>query len=96
MIQVFDMENGDNHNITKKEELLQQVLQLGGDNYTFEDLRRDILSFNEEYQSNRDIENIVVKSLCKTGDSSSSEHQRLTEHILQELVNEEEESLENI
>lgn len=48
---VVDFHNVDSDNRAQKEELLQKVLQLGGENYTFSDLRRDLSSFDEEHKS---------------------------------------------
>ena len=39
---VFDFENKDDDILAQKEELLQKVLKMGGENYTFTDLKRDL------------------------------------------------------
>ena len=57
----------------KKEELLQKVLKLGGDKYTFEGLRRDLLSFEEENKTKKD--NMIDNRACDAEDRDIMEHQ---------------------
>lgn len=48
LIQVFNLDNIDKTSDSQKEELMQRVLKLGGDNYTFKGLRRDLLTIDDE------------------------------------------------
>ena len=48
LIQVFNFENINNSLEAQKEELIQRILKLGGNNYTCEDLRRDLLTIEKE------------------------------------------------
>ena len=68
---------------------MQKVLQLGGDKYTFEDLRRDLLSFEEESKTNKDI--VTDDKSYEAEDRATMEHQCITSQILQELDNDEKE-----
>ena len=52
LIQVFDYDNLGKSSYSQKEDLIQRVLQLGRDNYTYEELKRDMLSF-ENAEKNR-------------------------------------------
>jgi hypothetical protein len=78
LIWVFDFKNEDNCNISQKEELLQQVLQLGGDNYTFEDLIRDLLSFEEGNKPNKNTDDMAARRLCEIEDRATLDHQSIT------------------
>ena len=48
LAQVFYPENIEDSSMARKEELIQKVIQLGGENYSCEDLRRDILKIQRE------------------------------------------------
>lgn len=62
LIQVFNYDNNDECNEEQKEELMKRVLKLGGENYTFEDLRRDILLIEEEDQPKHTPQNLSKKT----------------------------------
>ena len=68
---------------------------MGGDNYTFEDLRRDLLYFEEENKSNKKIDDLAARKSCEIEDKIALDHQSIIEQILQELVNEEKEIMES-
>ena len=48
LIEVFNFDNLDKSTSSQKEKMVQKVIRLGGDNYTTEDLRRDILKIQME------------------------------------------------
>ena len=48
LVQVFSFENIDKSTEAQREELIQRILKLGGNNYTCEDLRRDLLNIEIE------------------------------------------------
>ena len=48
LIQVFSFENIDKSTDTQKKELIQRILKLGINNYTCEDLWRDLLKIDYE------------------------------------------------
>ena len=48
LIQVFSFENLDKSIVAQKENLIQRVPKLGGDNYTCEDLKRDIINIESD------------------------------------------------
>ena len=74
---------------------MHQILQSEGDDYTFEDLKRDLLSFEEEHKLNKDIEDMVARRLSEVEDRAIKEHQSITEKILQELGSKEKEDKES-
>ena len=47
LIKVFDYENVDKSSRSQKKDLIQWFLKIGGDQYTYEDLRRDLVSFEK-------------------------------------------------
>ena len=47
-MQVFSFENINDSSKAQKEELIQRILKLGGNNYTCEDLRRELLTIKKE------------------------------------------------
>ena len=47
-VQVFCFKDIDNSTEAQKEELIQRILKLGGNNYSCEDLRRDLLCIEAE------------------------------------------------
>lgn len=48
LVQAFCPEDCDNTSTTQKEELIPRIIQLGGENYAYEDLRRDIINIQME------------------------------------------------
>ena len=74
---VFDFNNEDSDNMAQKEELLKKVLQLGGDNYTFIDLRRDLSSIEEEDKFTKNT--LTNKSSYEDEEKITGVHQCLTE-----------------
>jgi hypothetical protein len=106
LIQVFNFDNIDNSSDLQKEDLIHQVLKIGGDNYTFEDLRRDILLIKEEDKRNIDLQTIEIEITTGQGDGMELDSTRcsptlandvhignqkkLAELIMKELENEEE------
>ena len=73
---------------------MQQVLHLRGDDYTFEDFKRDLLSFEEDQKLNKDTEDMVAKRKLEEDVRALKEHQSRVEQILQELGSEEKEDKE--
>ena len=73
---------------------MQQVLHLRGDDYTFEDFKRDLLSFEEDQKLNKDTEDMVAKRKLEEDVRALKEHQSIVEQILQELGSEEKEDKE--
>lgn len=56
LCRVFDSENKAEDIQAQKEELLRKVLKLGGENYTFFDLKKDLQSFEREANPNTQLE----------------------------------------
>ena len=56
LCRVFDFENKAEDIQAQKEELLRKVLKLGGENYTFSDLKKDLQSFEREADPNSQSE----------------------------------------
>ena len=48
LIQFFNFNNLDSSTTSQKEKLVQKIIKLGGEDYTAEDLRRDILKIEME------------------------------------------------
>lgn len=109
LIQVFIFENIDKSSDSQKEDLMQQVLKLGGDNYTYEDLKRDFLIIEGEDKNSKslkiikdvpiiaqgnDPEESGLKKLPLTDDRLIEDQVMLAEHILQELENEDKDQKE--
>ena len=68
LIQVFNHNNIDKISDVQKEELIQRVLKLGGDKYTFEDLRRDLLIIDDEDKNSKPEQSIKDRMLLVQGD----------------------------
>lgn len=80
---VFDFDNEDLDNSSQKEEILKKALQLGGDNYTFTDLKRDLLSFEKEDKISKYL---AIESRLEENEDIATETQKgITEQLLQEL-----------
>ena len=65
--------------MAQKEELLQKVLQLGVDNYTFLDLTRDLSSFEEEDKTSKNT--IIDNQSYEDEDKMTEVHQCLIEKL---------------
>ena len=89
LIQVFDFNNIDNTSLAQKEELVKKVLQLGGKEYTKEDLRRDILALegNNTFRSDTVYPEEYSKQYLEG--EEFSKQQRVSEFIMQEVIDEE-------
>lgn len=109
LIEVFIFENIDRSNDAQKENLIQRVLKLGGDNYTREDLKRDLLKIEgddrdkEALQLTKDVPKILqgkdfegndFRKLTTVEDRSTNKHLRIIEKLLQELEVEDMEGIE--
>ena len=55
LIQVFSLGNLDKSSTNQKKNLLKRVLKLGGEDYSFEDLRKYIMSIEEEDSIQRQV-----------------------------------------
>ena len=53
LVQVFSEENIEESTDAQKEELIKELLILGGNNYTYEDLRKDLLKIENEDNNQR-------------------------------------------
>ena len=73
---------------------MQQVLHLRGDDYTFEEFKRDLLSFEEDQKLKKDTEDMVVRRTSEEEVRASKEQQSIEEQILLELGSEEKEDKE--
>ena len=59
---MFNFENINKSTEAQREDLIQKVLKLGGDNYTCEDLKRDLMNIENEDKDKKEpqiIENIT-------------------------------------
>ena len=65
MIQVFNFDDLDNSTISKKEELIQRIIKLGGDDYTAEDLQRDIIAIQLEDSEMKQVKQSRIKTKDK-------------------------------
>ena len=94
LCRVFDPDNDEEDNKTLKEELLKKVLQLGGANYTFMDLRRDLQLFDQEDGSTKEAESEI-----HDGEQQKDKlelQKDLSDQLLRELVEEPETAKEGI
>lgn len=90
LIQVFNPENINDSTTPQKEYLLNKVLKLGGKNYTYDDLRRDILSIEQEDHRQRSILNEIPEEMvAKRINGTDEDHNIITDRILLELAEEE-------
>lgn len=86
LCRVFDSDNDEENNKTQKEELLKKVLQLGGANYTFMDLRRDLQLFDQEDRTTKEAES---ENQNEEQQKTKLEFQKdLSDQLLRELVKE--------
>ena len=97
---MFNFENIDKSTEAQREDLIQRVLKLGGDNYTCENLKRDLLNIENEdkdmshsqisgnkiYIEQRD--KVVGKDSGKGSDSKMGNQSSLINQILRDLENE--------
>lgn len=100
LFQVFSFENIDKSTKAHKEDLIHKVLKLGGDNYTCEDLRKDLLNIENEDKNNTlpmmsengiDIEQgekAMGKERKRNSDPEMVNQSGLINQILRELENE--------
>ena len=66
--QVFSYDNINNNTVSQKENLIQKIIKLGGNGYTVEDLRKDILRIELEDSLMRKDENVeIVSKVNKEG-----------------------------
>ena len=63
LIKVFDFDNLDNSTSSQKERLIQKIIKLGGEDYTAEDLQRDLIKIQLEDRA-RKPENQNEEKLC--------------------------------
>jgi hypothetical protein len=90
LLQVFNPDSINESTILQKENLLNRVLKLGGENYTYENLRRDIMSIEQEDYNQRSILKEKSNGKEAAGINGSVEVKNiLTDKILSELVEEE-------
>ena len=74
LIQVFDFDNLDSSTLSQKEELIQKIIKLGGENYTADDLRKDILIIEMEDRLRKQDTQIGSKiKTCQGKDRLSKE-----------------------
>ena len=69
--------------MAQKEEILEKVLQLGGDNYTFSDIRKDLSSFEWEDKTFKNT--LIGNKSYEDEDKMTEVHRFLTKKLLQEL-----------
>ena len=81
LIEVFNFDNLDKSTSSQKEKMIQKVIRLGGDNYTAEDLRRDILKIQME--DNTTTRSINTRSKIKGNQGTD----RTATRDLKEIVN---------
>lgn len=62
LIQIFDFDNLERSTTSQKEKLVQKVIKLGGEGYTAEDLKRDILNIQLEENDRRQDKQMESKS----------------------------------
>ena len=83
---------------------MQRVLKLGGDNYTYKDLKRDLLLFEDGDKASKTLQREKYKTLAIQIDDPNEENfskksplknlSITTEQFMQELVNEDKDKLE--
>ena len=96
LIQVFSPDNINESSIVQKENLLKRVLKLGGEEYSFEDLRRDIMSIELEDSKQRLKSNVISEEMNTKFISSIAEDQpNISDRILLELEAKERNMIEN-
>ena len=66
--------------MAQKEEILEKVLQLGGDNYTFSDIRKDLSSFEWEDKTFKNT--LIDNKSYEDEDKMTDVHQCLIEQLL--------------
>lgn len=65
LIQVFNFDDLDNSTISQKEELIQRVIKLGGDDYTAEDLQMVIIAIQLEDSEMKKLKQSGIKTKDK-------------------------------
>ena len=78
LIKVFDFDNLDKSTFSQKERLIQKIIKLGGDDYTAEDLQRDMIKIQmEDSARKQDKQNEEKSKVNQEGKQTNMEEREI-------------------